>query len=203
MIGLTKRQAALKRSFDLLVCVPLLILTFPVIFVLVIVCTLDTKSFGLFHQQRIGLHGKPFRIFKLKTMRDGRAEDCSIAAVDNFRITAVGKILRKWKLDELPQLFNIVIGQMSVVGPRPDVAGYADKLTKNRELYSSVRPGITGPASIKYAREEELLRNSSEPLKFNNEVLWPDKVKINIEYIRNWSLATDIKYIFQTVLTKW
>ena len=114
----------------------------------------------------------------------------------------VGKFLRNYKLDELPQLFNILKGEMSFVGPRPDVAGYADKLTGEDKIMLGVKPGITGPAQLKHRKEDELLSEVDDPIKYNDEILWPDKVKINVEYVKNWSFRQDLIYMFQTIFKK-
>ena len=107
--------------------------------------------------------------------------------------------LRRWKLDELPTLWNVLKGDMSLVGPRPDVPGYADKLKGKDRRILELRPGITGPASLKYANEEEILANVDDSVKYNDEIIFPDKVRINLKYIDNWSLCLDIKIIFQTI----
>lgn len=126
----------------------------------------------------------------------------STITTDQHQITKIGKILRDYKLDELPQLFNILKGEMSFVGPRPDVAGYADKLIGEDRLMLKVKPGITGPAQLKYCKEEEILSNVNDPIKYNDEILWPDKVKINVEYVKNWSFRQDLIYMFQTIFKK-
>ena len=117
----------------------------------------------------------------------------------DIRITKIGSFLRKYKLDELPELWNIIKGEMSLVGPRPDVPGYADKLVgRDREILK-LRPGITGTARLKYANEEEILSAQDDPQKYNDEVIFPDKVKVNLEYYKNQSLWLDIKIIFATI----
>jgi lipopolysaccharide/colanic/teichoic acid biosynthesis glycosyltransferase len=115
------------------------------------------------------------------------------------RVTPIGRILRKYKLDELPQLWNVFTGTMSFVGPRPDVSGYADKLTGEDRIILSVRPGITGPASLRFRNEEELLAKVDNPQQYNDEVIWPRKVTINREYVEHYSFIKDILYIFATV----
>ena len=199
MTGLSKSQAFLKRMFDLVVAIPALFFLLPLIATIFIIASLDTRSFGFFLQRRIGFRGRPFLIIKFKTMMDSSLISSPIASLNASRVTVFGNFLRKYKLDELPQLFNIIAGQMSFVGPRPDVPGYADRLKSVSELYLSIRPGVTGPASIKYANEEEILSASPDPRKHNDEVIWPDKVKINLQYIKTWSLRRDIGYIFKTV----
>jgi lipopolysaccharide/colanic/teichoic acid biosynthesis glycosyltransferase len=117
----------------------------------------------------------------------------------NPRITTFGRFLRKYKLDELPQLFNVIIGDMSFVGPRPDVKGYADKLIGDNRIILAIKPGITGPATLKYLNEEEILAEQSDPLKYNDEVIWKEKIKINRNYIENWTLIGDLKFILRTI----
>ena len=126
----------------------------------------------------------------------------SVSVKGENRITPLGVVLRKYKLDELPELWNVLIGDMSFVGPRPDVPGYADKLKGEDRRILLLKPGITGPASLKYRNEEELLAEQENPQKYNDEVLFPDKVRINIEYLDNWSFWHDIKIIIYTVLGK-
>lgn len=127
------------------------------------------------------------------------SEDPSQITLKNDpRITVFGKILRRYKLDELPQLINVILGDMSLVGPRPDIPGYADKLKGADRLILKVRPGITGPATLKYKNEEELLSQQSDPKRYNDEVIWKDKVQINKEYIENWSLKEDLRIILKT-----
>ena len=126
----------------------------------------------------------------------------SISVKGERRITPLGAVLRRYKLDELPELWNVLIGDMSFVGPRPDVPGYADKLEGNDRRILQLKPGITGPASLKYRNEEELLAEQDDPQRYNDEVLFPDKVRINIEYLDNWSFGYDIKIIIYTVFGK-
>ena len=123
----------------------------------------------------------------------------TVTCCNDPRITISGAFFRRTKIDELPQLWNIFMGNMSFVGPRPDVPGFADKLQGEERAILSIRPGITSPATLKYKNEEKLLAKQSNPEKFNCEVIWPDKVAINLEYIQNWSLGNDLKYILQTV----
>jgi lipopolysaccharide/colanic/teichoic acid biosynthesis glycosyltransferase len=122
-----------------------------------------------------------------------------IASNNVGSITRSGKIFRKYKLDELPQLFNVLAGDMSLVGPRPDVPGYADRLEGEDRIVLLLRPGITGPASIKYRNEESLLAAVEDPASYNDKVIWPDKVRINKEYFASYSLLLDVRYIFQTI----
>ena len=127
----------------------------------------------------------------------------SVSVKGESRITPLGAVLRKYKLDELPELWNVLIGDMSLVGPRPDVPGYADRLEGEDRRMLLLKPGITGPASLKYRNEEELLAEQENPQRYNDEVLFPDKVRINIEYLDNWSFGKDIKdYCLHTTRKK-
>lgn len=152
-----------------------------------------------FCQQRVGRHGRLFLMYKFRTMNINHGGS-SVSVAGESRITPLGKTLRKYKLDELPELWNVFIGDMSFVGPRPDVPGYADMLTgENRDILL-LRPGITGPASLKYRNEEELLATVPDPQKYNDTVLFPDKVRINLYYLHHLSLIDDLKMILCTVL---
>lgn len=188
---------AVKNLFDFLMALLLLPFLFPIIFILILLSTVDTGQFGLFTQTRIGKEGKPFLIFKIRTMKGDQESD--ITTLKTHKITAIGNFIRKTKLDELPQLFNVLFGQMSFVGPRPDVPGYADQLEGDDRLMLKVRPGITGPAQLKFRNEEEILNLQHDPKKYNDEVLWPEKVKINLDYVKNRSFGLDLKYIADTI----
>jgi len=198
--GLSMRQALIKRMFDFFVSLFGLIIFLPLIITGFLLATIDTRSFGFFIQHRVGLNGRLFRVIKLKTMSPVKGITTTVTSVNDPRITRIGGVLRKYKLDELPQLVNVLLGQMSFVGPRPDVAGFADKLIAADRVILSVRPGITGPATIKYKNEEEILSLQQCPEDYNAQVIFPDKVKINLEYIKNWTLLSDVKYILKTVL---
>jgi lipopolysaccharide/colanic/teichoic acid biosynthesis glycosyltransferase len=151
----------------------------------------------LFTQPRVGRGGRVFRIKKFRTMAHP-AEENPVTTANDPRITPVGRHLRRWKLDELPQLWNVLTGDMSLVGPRPDVPGYADRLTGADREVLALRPGITGPATLRYRNEEELLAGVSDPLRFNDEVIYPDKVRVNLEYLRRCSFPTDLYYLLKT-----
>jgi len=190
----------LKRIFDIVFSLFGIVLTFWIMLIAFIVATIESKSFGIFTQKRVGKDGKLFRVFKIKTMKPLVGVDTTITTSNDMRITKSGKFFRDTKIDELPQLFNVLFGSMSFVGPRPDVEGYADKLEgKDREILS-VRPGITGPASLKYKNEEEILAKQSNPKEYNDQVIWIDKVAINLNYIKEWSFKKDIQYIVKTVI---
>ncbi|WP_417185933.1 sugar transferase [Bacteroides sp.] len=155
----------------------------------------------IFTQKRVGQHGRLFTMYKFRSMMINHSGS-SISVQGESRITPLGAKLRKYKLDELPELWNVLIGDMSFVGPRPDVPGYADKLEGENRRVLLLKPGITGPASLKYRNEEELLAQQEYPQKYNDEVLFPDKVRINIEYLDHWSFWNDIKIIIYTIFGK-
>ena len=152
----------------------------------------------IFKQKRVGRNGKLFTMCKFRSMTVAHSGS-SISVAGESRITPLGAVLRKYKLDELPELWNVLIGDMSFVGPRPDVPGYADNLVGEDRLVLKLRPGITGPASLKYANEEEILAQVPNPQQYNDEVIFPDKVKINLNYYQNHTFFGDIKLIFQTI----
>jgi lipopolysaccharide/colanic/teichoic acid biosynthesis glycosyltransferase len=152
----------------------------------------------MFVQERIGREGRPFRLFKIKTMVNHRG-GTTVTTASDARITRSGAFFRRTKIDELPQLINVLFGQMSLVGPRPDVPGFADQLTGEDREILQLRPGITGPASLKYRDEEALLAKQSDPEAYNREVIWPDKVAINRDYLHQWSLGHDIALLLATV----
>jgi len=194
---MSPKQKLIKRLFDLTLAVVGLALSWPIILLAWLVASIETRSNGLFVQERIGEGGKPFLIYKIRTMYPDQ-KGSTITTAQDARITKSGKIFRRYKIDELPQLINILKGDMSFVGPRPDVPGYADRLEGEDRIILSIKPGITGPASIKYKNEEEILAKVENPKEYNDNVIWPDKVRINKEYIKNWSLKKDISYILKT-----
>lgn len=192
----------LKSIFDRGVSLFGLIFLFPIL--IVVSGLIRVKMPGgsvIFKQKRVGQHGKLFTMYKFRSMTVNHSGS-SVSVKGETRITPLGAKLRKYKLDELPELWNVLIGDMSFVGPRPDVPGYADKLQGDDRRILLLKPGITGPASLKYRHEEELLAEQKDPQKYNDEVLFPDKVRINIEYLDNWSFWQDIKIIIYTVLGK-
>lgn len=154
---------------------------------------------AFFIQTRIGRDGKPFRMYKFRSMTMNHSGS-SVSVAGESRITPFGAKLRRYKLDELPELWNVLKGDMSFVGPRPDVPGYADMLTGEDREVLRLRPGITGPASMKYRDEEELLARQADPQRYNDEVIFPDKVRINLYYLHHYSFLKDIEMILCTVL---
>ena len=200
----------LKFIFDRIVSLIGLIILSPVL--LVVAILIRVKMPGgpvLFRQKRVGLNGKLFTLYKFRSMTNAPVESwSSVSVAGESRITPLGAKLRKYKLDELPELWNVLKGDMSFVGPRPDVPGYADALTGDDREVLSLRPGITGPASLKYRDEEELLAKVAsegvdgyiDPVRYNDEVIFPDKVHLNRYYLHHYSFWTDLKMIFATVL---
>ena len=153
----------------------------------------------LFKQKRVGKDGTLFTMVKFRSMKVNHGGS-SISVAGENRITPLGAKLRKYKLDELPELWNVLKGDMSFVGPRPDVPGYADQLQGDDREVLRLRPGITGPASLKYREEEEILAKVDDPIRYNNEVIFPDKVRINRYYLNHYSFWMDMKIIIATVL---
>ena len=181
--------------FGLLILWPLLIV------VSVLVKNKMPGGPAFFTQKRVGRFGRLFTIYKFRTMTIDH-DGSSVSVAGESRITPLGAKLRKYKIDELPELWNVLKGDMSFVGPRPDVPGYADALEGEDREVLRLRPGITGPASLKYRNEEELLASVEDPQKYNDEVIFPDKVRINRYYLHHYSFWMDIKMIFATVLGK-
>lgn len=190
----------MKRLFDLTFSCVGLAFSWPLILICWSIAAVETRSNGFFVQSRIGRHGRHIKIIKIKTMYPARESRSPITAFNTAVITRSGALFRRYKLDELPQLINVLLGDMSFVGPRPDVPGYADVLNGTDRVILLMRPGITGPASIKYRNEEELLSSVEDPAAYNDQIIWPDKVRINKEYYSNYSLLKDLGYIIQTIL---
>ena len=197
---LSSIQKLQKRVFDLSLSIVGILSLWWLMLLAWIVATVETRSNGLFVQKRVGLNGKLFSVYKIKTMKQIDGLETTVTTSQDRRITKSGAFFRKTKIDELPQLFNVLFGSMSFVGPRPDVEGFADRLEGDDRIILSIRPGITGPASLKYKNEEEILSKQKDPEKYNLEVIWPDKVRINKEYIKHWSIKKDMEYILKTVI---
>ncbi len=189
----------MKRAFDIAVSfwgIAVLFWAFPILWLL---CYIDTGANGLFVQERIGRNAKPFNILKFRTMKILDYNLGTITTRNDPRITKFGSFMRKLKVDELPQLINVLIGKMSFVGPRPDMKGFADELEGANRAILELRPGITGPASLYFRNEEDLLQNAKDPQGYNQNVIWPTKIKINLDYLDEKSMVLDIKYIFWTI----
>ena len=198
---MSKGSLFIKYLFDKIMALIGMVILFPFMLIIFIIHKIVMpKGKFLFLQERIGQYGKPFRIYKIRTMKDDVDDNnVFVTTANDKRILPFGKFLRKTKLDEIVELVNVLKGEMSLVGPRPDVAGYADKLTGEDRKILELRPGITGPASLKYINEEVLLAKVDDPKKYNDEIIYPDKVKINLEYYYNRTFWEDIKIIFKTI----
>ncbi|MBL0913272.1 MAG: sugar transferase [Bacteroidia bacterium] len=190
----------MKRLFDICASLPALILLSPLFLLISLVILLGSKGGVFYRQQRVGRNGKPFLLFKFRSMRpqSDKGSLITIGGRDN-RITREGYFLRKYKLDELPQLLNIIRGDMSIVGPRPEVQRYVDLYTPEQKKVLSVRPGLTDWASIEYMDENELLGKSSDPEYTYIHEIMPAKLELNLRYIREAGLLTDLKIIFLTI----
>ncbi len=191
----------IKYIFDRLLALVSVVALFPVLLTITIGIKISLRGPVFFRQKRIGKDGRLFTIIKFRTMVN-TDDPNTITTSNDSRITKPGAFLRKWKLDELPELINVLRGEMSFVGPRPDVPGYADLLKGDERRILSMRPGITGPASLKYYNEEEILAGVENPKEYNNLVLFPDKVRINLKYLERHSLFEDLKIIIYTILRK-
>lgn len=191
-----------KYLFDRIMAFVGLIVLSPVLFVVWMLIRVKMPDGpAVFTQKRVGKDGKLFTMYKFRSM-SAHHSGSTVSVAGESRITPLGAKLRRYKLDELPELWNVLIGDMSFVGPRPDVPGYADKLEGDDRRVLQLRPGITGPASLKYRDEEILLAGQANPQEFNDKVIYPDKVRINLYYLDHYSFLADIKMIFATVLGK-
>lgn len=188
---------ACKRAFDILCSFLGLTVLSPVLLVVSALVAVTSPGGVFFRQERIGKDGKPFRIFKFRSMRKDNA-GLKITTGNDSRITPVGRFLRKSKIDELPQLINVLVGDMSFVGPRPEVADYVNLYTPYQRQVLLVRPGITGLASIRFRNENDLLTASDDPNRTYVEQIMPRKIDLDLEYIPHASVFYDIKLIFQT-----
>lgn len=181
-------KTILKRVFDIIVSLIAFIVLLPIIVISWLILMIDTSSDGFFFQKRVGQFGKLFTIYKLKTMHPKTGN-----------VTKTGTFFRKYKLDELPQFLNVLKGEMSIVGPRPDIEGYYDKLEGENRKVLELKPGITSEASIKYYNEEEILEQQDNALHYNDTIIFPDKVKMNLDYYYRQNLFLDIKIIIKTI----
>jgi len=188
IVGLSTNQKTLKRVLDVVLSITLIPIFILPIGVLIIAASIDTKGVGLFFQNRVGQYGKVFTIIKIRTFNE------------TGKVSKYSAIIRKYKLDEFPQLFNILVGQMSFVGPRPDVFEVMNYLPSTDQIILTIKPGLTGPASLHYFNEEEILKTQQDPIEYNMKVLFPSKNAINKEYIKNYHIFNDLKYIYKTTL---
>ena len=188
-----------KRTFDILFSIIGLIFFSPFFLLVSILIKADSKGSIFYLQDRVGCNGELFKIIKFRSMITDQNSSSTVTTANDNRITKIGKIIRKLKIDELPELLNVLIGNMSFVGPRPDVPDYADLLEGEDRLILKLKPGITSLASLKYINEEAILASVEDPISYNKEVIFPDKVKLNLNYYYNHNIWIDIKVIFATV----
>ena len=184
-----------------LAAVGLLLLFIPMAGIALLLVVFDGRPV-FFRQARVGRHGNVFHVYKFRTMTVELSCGSHVTVGGDRRITKFGAWLRRWKLDELPQLLNVLAGQMSFVGPRPDVPGYMDRLQGDAASLLELRPGITGPATLAFRDEEDLLAKASDPIAYNDQVIFPEKVRLNLKYLDEMSLLTDLRYIFRTLLSR-
>jgi lipopolysaccharide/colanic/teichoic acid biosynthesis glycosyltransferase len=191
----------IKRIFDFIFACTGLIALLPVMVIISILIKIKMPGPVFFKQKRVGQFGELFVMVKFRTMKVDHGGS-SVSVKGESRITPLGEKLRKYKLDELPELWNVIMGEMSFVGPRPDVPGYADQLLGEDRNILLLKPGITGPASMKYSNEEEILAFQSDPKKYNDTVIYPDKVRINLEYLKRRNMVMDLWFIILTIVGK-
>lgn len=192
------RRAA-KRAFDLAASTVALLLLWPLLLVVTILVRVSSRGPAFFRQERLGRGGRPFRIWKLRTMT-ANASGRAITAAGDARVTRLGRLLRRSKLDELPQLLNVWLGDMSLVGPRPEVPRYLPYYGLEDRLVLAVRPGITDPASIHFRDEEELLGRFADPERAYTQAILPYKLSLSREYVSSQSLGGDVALIFKTLM---
>lgn len=203
LVGLTFYRRRGKRVLDVVCAGTLLLVCF---FPMVLIAVLIRITSGppvIFRQSRTGHKGNPFTIFKFRTMSPDSEQAGSVTVAGDLRVTAIGRFLRRFKLDELPQLWNVLIGDMSMVGPRPDLPEFTDTLTKTDRQILAVRPGITGPATIAFRKEEAMLAGQQYPHEYNHRVIYPAKAELNLQYCRTISMWSDLYWIARTVLPSW
>lgn len=196
---LSAKDKFYKRFFDIVIAViGILIFIIPIIF-LVVIASFSTQSFGLFVQKRIGQFQQPFYIFKIRSMVVNKDKN-SFTASNDERITLFGQFIRKYKLDELPQFLNVLIGNMSIVGPRPNVEEMLLQYTEEEKIIFQMKPGLICDATLKYINEETLLATKDDIHHFYLTKIWPQKVQLNMDYIQNWTLKHDFEIIFKFLL---
>ena len=193
-------QIICKRLFDIIAAAFGLAVLSPVMLLVMLAMRVSSRGPLFFTQSRVGRKGRIFNVVKFRTMIVGSDGNGSITTATDARITPIGRWLRRFKLDEYPQLWNVLIGNMSLVGPRPDVPGYADRLMGRARAILSLRPGITGLATLYFRNEEELLDRADDPKSYNDQVIYPAKVALNLTYLEQWSFFRDIGYILITLI---
>lgn len=188
-----------KRVFDVVFSIILLLLLLPIILISVVIASIETNSYGVFKQKRLGLNQIEFTVYKVKTMRDDENESSQMSVLNKTRITTMGSYMRKFKIDEFLQLYNILLGDMSFVGPRPDTHEMLLELSRveRLEVYS-VRPGLTSLASLAFINEEFLLKQCENPIWYHDNILLPMKIKLNLDYVRLVSFKLDFQILLKT-----
>ena len=198
-MSLRNSRRIAKRLFDFVAALAGLVLLSPVMAVVAVLVRATSPGPALFIQDRVGRHGKIFRCAKFRTMCAGAQAQGTVTTATDARVTPLGRVLRRWKLDELPQLWNVLTGRMSFVGPRPDVPGYADRLQGADRRVLELAPGITGPATLLFRDEERLLARARDPQAFNDAVVYPEKLRLNLAYLESANFWRDLGYIVATV----
>ena len=188
-----------KRLFDFTAALLGLVVLSPLMLAVAVLVRATSPGPALFIQERVGRHGRLFRCAKFRTMGAGAQAQGTVTTATDVRVTPLGRWLRRWKLDELPQLWNVLAGRMSFVGPRPDVPGYADRLQGQDRRILELRPGITGPATLLFREEERLLALARDPQAFNDAVVYPEKVRLNRDYLESGNFGRDLGYVVATV----
>jgi len=192
----------IKRVFDILASASFLLILLPVEIIIALIIYNEDRGTVFFRQNRIGLNQKPFTLYKFRSMSNTKiSSNDNFDAGDQSRVTKIGKIIRKTKLDELPQLYNVLIGDMSLVGPRPEVKKWVDIYPHQWAIVLTVKPGITDNAAILYRNEEEILANVKNPELYYKEIILPQKLNIYTNYILNHSFIGDIQIIFRTIFS--
>ena len=191
----------MKRIFDIVTSSVILLIFFPVGILISLAITMESRGGVFYRQERIGRYGMPFKVFKFRTMKvDSEKLGTLTVGMKDNRITAVGVFLRKLKLDEFPQFINVLVGQMSIVGPRPEVKEYVDLYSEEQRKVLDVKPGITDYASLEYFKENELLGKSDNPRKTYIDEIMPAKLELNKKYLTNPTIMEDIKIMWKTFL---
>ncbi|MCM2301295.1 MAG: sugar transferase [Flavobacteriaceae bacterium] len=195
---ISNKQKITKRIFDIIIASIGIVICMIPIFVLVIIASFSTQSFGIYVQKRIGQFQKPFYLLKIRSMRINHDIN-TFTSLDDHRITKFGHFLRRYKLDELPQFFNVLIGNMSVVGPRPDVEAMLNYLTEAQKLIFQMKPGLVSSATLAYLNEDDLLSKEVDAKEYYLTTIWPQKVQLNLDYAQNWSLNLDFIIIIKCI----
>jgi lipopolysaccharide/colanic/teichoic acid biosynthesis glycosyltransferase len=188
----------MRRLFDILFSLTVLILTIPLLIVIALAVMLSSRGPVFFLQTRIGKNREPFKIYKFRSMRPGRRGNLRLTVADDDRVTAIGKLIRALKLDELPQFLNVLKGEMAIVGYRPEVPEYVEKYEPWMHELFEYKPGLTDPASIEFRNEPEILAKSDDPEGTYVREIMPAKLRLSLDYLRNRSFGSDLRVILRT-----